>query len=87
MDRSEELINDGVRWLEQGGILDITGRTVRSREALKLFYSKGLLKENVTISSDSCGSLPTFDSEGRLVAYRSADTKALLRIVRDLYFA
>ena len=86
MDRTEELIADGAKWLEAGGVLDFTGRSVRCREALKMYHARGLLRENVTVSSDACGSLPTFEN-GRLVAYKSADAKALLRLLRDLYFA
>lgn len=40
----------------------------------------------VSVSSDACGSLPSFDTNGRLVRYQSADAKALLRLLRQMYF-
>lgn len=46
MDRSEELIADGARWLAEGGNLDFTGRSVRCRIALKDYDAKGLLRDN-----------------------------------------
>ncbi|CAG9463223.1 unnamed protein product [Pedinophyceae sp. YPF-701] len=86
MDRSEELIEDGAKWLRAGGFLDFTGRSVRTRVALGKYFHEGLPMENVSVSSDSYGSLPTFDVNGKLVAYKAADTKALLRLLRQLYF-
>lgn len=41
---------------------------------------------NVTVSSDAFGSLPTYDSDGRLMKYTVADARALLRFLRNMYF-
>jgi phosphoserine phosphatase len=37
--------------------------------ALELYRQRGLPLDGVTVSSDSCGSLPVFDAAGRLVKY------------------
>ncbi len=40
----------------------------------------------VMVSSDSFGSLPTYDEEGRLIRYTAASTKAMLRFLWKMYF-
>lgn len=61
-------------------------RSIRARRALQQYRQDGIPLTNVTVSSDAFGSLPTYDSEGRLVKYMVADAKALLRFLRNMYF-
>jgi beta-aspartyl-dipeptidase (metallo-type) len=52
---------------------------------LDRYYKEGQLGR-VTVSSDAYGSLPTYDAQGNLLSYKAADAKALLRLLRQLYF-
>jgi hypothetical protein len=61
-------------------------RSIRARRALQQYYQAGVPLHNVTVSSDAFGSLPTYDSDGRLVKYTVADARALLRFLRNMYF-
>lgn len=45
----------------------------KCQEALQEFRSRGVPLDLVTVSSDAYGSLPVFDSTGRLVAYDVAE--------------
>jgi isoaspartyl dipeptidase IadA len=86
MDRSEDLINQGAKWLLDGGSLDFTVRSIRARRALQQYHQTNVPLGSVTVSSDAFGSLPSYDSDGRLVSYTVADAKALLRALRNMYF-
>lgn len=61
-------------------------RSIRARKALQQYHQAGVPLHNVTVSSDAFGSLPSYDSDGRLVKYTVADGKALLRFLRNMYF-
>lgn len=61
-------------------------RSIRARRALQQYHQAGVSLHNVTASSDAFGSLPSYDSDGRLVKYNVADAKALLRFLRNMYF-
>jgi len=47
-----------------GGYVDFTCRSLKARLALKTFLKEGVPLERVMVSSDSYGSLPTFDEDG-----------------------
>lgn len=64
--RSEELIAEGAQWLADGGSLDFTVRSIKSRKALQQYHAAGLPLSRVTVSSDAFGSLPSYDSAGGL---------------------
>lgn len=66
-ERTEGLIDDSCKWLEAGGYVDITCRSINSQQAIKKFDAKGLDLSHVTVSSDSYGSLPSYDENGKLV--------------------
>jgi beta-aspartyl-dipeptidase (metallo-type) len=86
MDRSEDLIEQGAQWLLDGGSLDFTVRSIRARRALQQYANTGVPLHNVTVSSDAFGSLPTYDTDGRLVKYSVADARALLRFLRGMFY-
>ena len=66
MDRADHLIQEGAKWLSDGGALDFTSRSIRSRKALQFYKEQGLPMERVCVSSDSYGSCPTFDVSGQI---------------------
>lgn len=86
MERSEALIEDGAKWVKAGGYIDFTCRTLKARLALKRLDQDGVPLERVMVSSDSYGSLPTFDDEGNLIKYTYGKTKAFLQFLFKMYF-
>jgi len=86
MERSEKLIDDGAAWVKEGGYVDFTIRTIKAQLALKRFEALGVPLERVSVSSDSYGSLPTYDEKGKLTKYAAANTKALLTFLWKMYF-
>eukprot|EP00961_Rhodomonas_salina_P087754 1180361-Rhodomonas_salina.1 len=86
MERSEELIADGAKWCNEGGYIDLTCRTVKAQLALVKYLAEGVPMDHVMVSSDSYGSLPTYDEEGRLIRYAAAHTKAMLQFLWKMYF-
>ena len=48
--------------------------------------NKGVPMDGVMVSSDSYGSLPTFDEEGNLIKYTYGNTKAFLQFIFKMYF-
>mmetsp|Transcript_33265 Transcript_33265/g.74560 ORF Transcript_33265/g.74560 Transcript_33265/m.74560 type:complete len:220 (-) Transcript_33265:10-669(-) len=86
MERSEALIEDGAKWIRKGGYVDLTCRTVKARLALRKYQQEGLPMEHVMVSSDSYGSLPSFDDNGQLVRYTYGHPKAFLQFIWKMYF-
>ena len=71
---------------QEGGYLDFTCRSLKARLALKKFDQEAVLMDRVMVSSDSYGSLPTFDEEGNLIKYTYGNTKAFLQFIFKMYF-
>jgi beta-aspartyl-dipeptidase (metallo-type) len=86
INRSEELLEEGLKWLEAGGYIDLTGRGNPVFKQLTMVRNRGLPMERVIVSSNAHGSLPTFDSNGNLVRYAMADCMALMNVLKKLYF-
>lgn len=56
---------------------------IKPSNALKLLLEAGVPSGNITFSSDSCGSLPGFDEQGRLVKLEMGLPSANLRELAD----
>jgi beta-aspartyl-dipeptidase (metallo-type) len=56
---------------------------IKPSTALKLLLEAGVPPDHITFSSDSCGSLPGFDKEGRLVKLEMGHPSANLREMAD----
>jgi len=59
---------------------------MQCRLALKKFDLEGIPLERVMVSSESYGSIPTFDEDGNLVKYTFGKTKAFLQFLFKMYF-
>jgi len=59
---------------------------MQCRLALQKFDQEGVPLERVMVSSDSYGSLPTFDEDGNLNKYTYGNTKAFLQFLFKMYF-
>ncbi len=55
--------------MRQGGYVDFTVRSIRSRKALQQYHRDNIPLSHVTVSSDAFGSLPSFNEDGQLVKY------------------
>lgn len=75
INRSEALIKAGVRFAKLGGGIDFTASTtdtlvklgeIRASKALAMALRLGAPSDRLTMSSDAQGSLPHFDSNGKL---------------------
>ena len=88
--RNEYIFEDAKRY-GKTGYIDITtsawpyfpDEEIKPSTALRLLLKAGVPKEHITFSSDACGSLPVFDSEGRLVRLEKGLPSSNLRELRD----
>jgi beta-aspartyl-dipeptidase (metallo-type) len=93
INRNRELLSDGLEWVRAGGFIDVTvgedpdperDPEVSLEDCVSLFLENGLPLERLTASSDSNGSLPVFDGEGKLVRLTVASERDFFRKFRDL---
>ena len=82
--RSEDLLNDGLRWIEQeNGFIDFTASDKIINTIADLIYSKKY-KNNICISTDGLGSLPVFNSNHELISIKSSPVDGLMNIFKKL---
>jgi beta-aspartyl-dipeptidase (metallo-type) len=83
VNRNRRLFQQGLEFLERGGRIDLTAggddleEGVKIPEALAEIFAKGLVIENVTVSSDGNGSLPLFDQQGNLTGLAKGSVQVL----------
>ncbi len=91
--RSPEIFNQAVDFALKGGTIDFTSSTnqfpekglkTKVSKVIKRAIDKGVSINNITISSDAQGSLPEFDSEGKLTGYKVGSIKTLFNAFKDL---
>ena len=76
---------------KKGGLVDITTSSypyfpeyeVKPSKCLKILTDAGVPLENITFTSDACGSLPGFDAQGNLVKLEMGMPSANLRELMD----
>jgi beta-aspartyl-dipeptidase (metallo-type) len=92
VNRNKELFAEALRFALAGGAFDLTAGPepaqgsgeVSVAEALRACRRKRVPLEQVTVSSDSNGSLPVFDQGGNLVGLTIARQKDLLQTFQSL---
>ena len=88
--RSPVLFEQCLRFAQMGGNVDITASGKRlewdigAAEAIRRLRSAGAAIEQITMSSDSNGSMPVFDESGALVGLAVGDIENLLTEFRRL---
>lgn len=85
--RGQALINEGINWIQHGGYLDFTADAPNETDtshALNQYKLKGVDLSHVTLSSDSYGSLPVYDSNGNLITYSVASPMNLLNQIKTM---
>ncbi len=93
MNRNPWVFNEAIKYAKTGGYVDFTTSTVKqfidegevpASEAVKRLLDEGCNVENITISSDGQGSLPTFDTKGNLNGITVGTSLSILESVRDM---
>ena len=88
--RTESLLREAIRFARMGGNLDFTVKglelqfPIKTTEALKMALEEGVSIDQITLSSDSNGSLPIFDEKGRLLRLAVGDIRNLYLEFREL---
>ena len=83
VNRHERLLEQSLEFARLGGNIDLTAetpgmdRSLSVSEAISQALRKGVRLEQLTISSDSNGSMPTFDEKGRLIGMTVGDIRNL----------
>lgn len=93
INRNTELLDQGIEFVRRGGHIDVTadldpdppkGGHLSVADAFRRCQESGAPLSHVTISSDSNGSMPVFDDQGRLTGLTIATQKSLLVNFRHL---
>jgi len=93
MNRNRALLDQGLEFMRLGGFIDLTAGTLPQNEndgdlsvetALGIVKAGKLLTSQVTVSSDSNGSMPVFNKKGELVGLTIATEQTLLETFRSL---
>lgn len=92
--RSQELVDEGLRFAEMGGVIDVTGNEdpaqayerdgeIPFRVILQQLLDQGISHDQITMSSDGQGSLPRFDEAGNFLRIGVASAQALIVGIQD----
>lgn len=88
--RTEALLREAIRFAKMGGNIDFTVKglelqfPITTMKALKLMLDEGIPIDQITLSSDSNGSMPVFDDKGRLIRLAIGDIKNLYLEFKEL---
>ena len=93
--RNDYTLEDAKEYGKKGGYVDITTSSypyfpeyeVKPSKAVQMLVDAGVPLENITFTSDACGSLPGFDANGNLVKLEmglpSANFRELIDMVNE----
>ncbi len=94
VNRTKDLFAEALEYVRDGGQIDLTAfdfpnkRALTAVEAVQQLLAEDLSLENVTMSSDSNGSLPEVDDAGRIIGLRQAKmsvmTKEFCSLIADV---
>ncbi|NMC40094.1 MAG: beta-aspartyl-peptidase [Bacteroidales bacterium] len=88
--RNDYIFEDAKKY-GKAGYIDLTtsawpyfpDEEIKPSTAFRLLLEAGVPLQNITFSSDACGSLPSFDEEGRLIKLETGLPSAGLREIKD----
>ena len=92
INRNERLLNRGLKYALEGGLVDFTTSTTdkfleegetKCSQALKKFIEEGVNIKNITFTSDGQGSLPEFDENGDFSGLGIGQVSSLFQEVKD----
>ncbi len=93
VNRKRELMEEGLAFVRAGGMIDLTAgekpegeatTALTVEDAIRLCLEQKIPLTQITISSDSNGSLPVFDRAGHLIGLTIATERDLLQKFRSL---
>ena len=90
INRTKEVFEESLEWIDFGGYADITGGNLggagawSGTEAMELLYERNGNLENITMTSDGCGSMPSFDALGNLIGIEKGTSSILLEELRQV---
>ncbi len=92
INRSPELLADGIRFAKRGGTIDFTasstpeiiaGGEVKCATALRIALTEGVDPSQLTFSTDGHASLPHFNALGELESLKVGSMQSMLHELRD----
>ncbi len=90
VNRNGRLLDSAVEFAKMGGVIDITSSmdggedTIKASDAASVILEKGVSPENITMSSDSNGSIPEYDEQGRLISIGVGGIDSMRTEIRDM---
>jgi beta-aspartyl-dipeptidase (metallo-type) len=91
LNKSRELLLEGIRLAKAGGMMDITTSSpaiapqrIQPPEAIKLCMEAGAPLDRITMSSDGNGSMPAFNEKGELIGLIAASPRSMHAAMRDI---
>lgn len=93
INRNPDLLEEGIRFAKLGGFIDMTSsvspetglsKAIKASKAIKYCLERGVPIDNITMSSDGNGSLPSFDEKGNIIGLKVAEPASLHKELRDL---
>ncbi len=84
--RTPALLEQGIEFVKRGGAIDITAPNKADKviSVVEKLIKSGIDLSKVTFSSDGNGSMPRFDSHGRLIGMGTGSVSTLLAAIREL---
>lgn len=88
--RTESLLKQAIQFAKMGGNIDLTVKgqdltfPLTTARSLKMALEGGVSIDQITLSSDSNGSMPVFDEKGRMIKIAVGDIQKLYEEWRDL---
>jgi len=92
LNRNPDLLKEAIRYGRDGGFVDITSGirpdehdhiSVKPARAIRQLLDSGVHPSRITMSSDSNGSSPIFDEQGKLIAMGIGSIATLWEEIRD----
>lgn len=92
INRSDKLFDIGIEYAKKGGFIDLTTSSdprflepgeIRAGEGLAKLLKSGIDIKHITFSSDGNGSMPVFDTNGKLVGLGICSVETLYREVKE----
>lgn len=91
LNKTKELLAEGIRFAKAGGMLDITTSSpavapnrMQPPEAIQMCLNAGVSIDRITMSSDGNGSMPAFNEKGELTGLIAASPRSVYEAVRNI---
>lgn len=86
INRNLSLLEDGIKFAKMGGMIDMTSSIInmKASQAIRYCLDKGVSIDNITMSSDGNGSMPSFDEKGQIQGLAVAGPDSLYKEFKDL---